>query len=152
MPVTLLRGLRESGVTLHKIDGDFDTGDILLQEAVSIYPEDTLEGLTDRLRALLPDMMARLAADFDALWANAQPQGPGEYWPYPDEKDYPITLETDWREADRILRVFYGYECVYLGADRPQGLLRGRTKPGPWNGVGLPVKGGVIQTEDVRNL
>lgn len=79
MPVALLRGLRESGVTLHKIDGDFDTGDILLQEAVSIYPEDTLESLTDRLRALLPDMMARLAADFDALGANAQPQGPGEY-------------------------------------------------------------------------
>lgn len=152
MPVALLRGLGESGVTLHKIDGGFDTGDILLQEAAPILPEDTLETLTDRLRALLPGMMARLIADFDGLWANARPQGPGETWPCPDEKDYPITPETGWREADRILRAFYGYECIYLDADRPRGLLRGRAFPGPWDGAGLPVKGGVIRAEGVREL
>ncbi len=97
-------------------------------------------------------MMARLAADFDALWANARPPGPGEYWPCPSEGDYPITPETDWREADRILRAFYGYECIYLGADRPRSLLRGRAKPVPRNGAGLPVQGGIIQAEVVRDL
>ena len=41
MPVTLLEGLRESGITIHKMTDDFDEGDILSQKAVPVMPEDT---------------------------------------------------------------------------------------------------------------
>lgn len=66
MPVTLLKGLRESGITIHKITEGFDEGDILLQKAVPVMPADTLQILTARLQTLLPDMMAELASDFAA--------------------------------------------------------------------------------------
>lgn len=41
----LINGERETGVTIHYIDDGVDTGDIVLQEAVPIAPEDTTASL-----------------------------------------------------------------------------------------------------------
>lgn len=153
MPVTLLRGLRESGITIHKITKGFDEGDILLQKAVPVTPDDTLWSLTARLQTLLPGMMEELASDFTRLYAKARPQGEGEYWPCPKESDYPIIPEMDVTEADRILRAFYGYECIYQSRDAICGVMEGRAYPVVYEGENsLPVRGGTIIAARVRKL
>ena len=106
MPVTILRGLRESGVTLHKMEAGFDTGDILLQEAFPVGPGDTLETMTGQLRIIGARLCREMAADFSRLWAAGQPQGEGEYWPCPQKSDYTILETTPPQETERILRAF----------------------------------------------
>jgi len=41
----IINGETETGVTIHYIDAGIDTGDIIIQERVPIYPEDTLASL-----------------------------------------------------------------------------------------------------------
>lgn len=149
MPQTILKGLSESGVTIHKVAKNFDEGDILLQAKVPVVPEDNLETLTKKLCAPLSGMVVRLVTHFDELWRDAKPQGDGEYWPYLTEADFPITQDTEMARADRILRAFYGYECVYHGEDHTYGITRGRVF---YSGEGFPVRGGVIRAEEVRTL
>lgn len=42
-------GVRFSGCTVHIVDGGMDTGPILLQEVVTVYPEDRVEDLSARI-------------------------------------------------------------------------------------------------------
>ncbi|MCD7956376.1 MAG: hypothetical protein LUG93_11635 [Lachnospiraceae bacterium] len=125
MPVTILKGLRESGVTVHRMTEGFDEGAILLQEEIPVSPKENLLTLTKKQKAVLPGMMRRLAEDFDTLYEQAKPQGDGEYWSCPSEEDYPLTPDTPFEEADRILRAFYGYECVYEADGVRYGLIEG---------------------------
>jgi phosphoribosylglycinamide formyltransferase-1 len=45
----LAAGERESGCTVHLVDGGTDTGPILLQRKVPVLPEDTAESLAERI-------------------------------------------------------------------------------------------------------
>ena len=115
MPVTILRGLAESGVTMHKITAGLDQGDVLLSRRVEVAPRENLRTLTDKMCALLPEMVYSLVGDLPALWENAVPQdhAKAEYWPCPGEADWTIRESMSPTEADRILRAFYGYEVIY---------------------------------------
>ncbi len=59
-------GVSESGVTVHLVDAGMDTGLILGQERVSVFPDDTPEMLHARLQAaehrLYPAVIGRYAA------------------------------------------------------------------------------------------
>ena len=113
MAVTILRDLRESGVTIHKMTEALDAGDILIQEKIPVSPRETQKSLTDRQRAALPGMVRTLCANLDELWANARPQGENfEYWPCPTERDWTITEDMEPERIDRVLRAFYGYEVI----------------------------------------
>lgn len=48
----LANGETESGITIHFVDGGFDTGEIILQKKVPVYKEDTVETLSSRIHAL----------------------------------------------------------------------------------------------------
>lgn len=116
MPVTILRCLTQSGVTLHKLAPRFDEGDILAQIAVDVDPDETLPSLTAKLQAAALPLLRRFVADPETMWANGTPQPAGEYWPQPTEVDMTITPRTTAAEADRILRAFAGVGCNYCGA------------------------------------
>ena len=59
------RGCRVSGATVHLVDSEFDTGPIVLQEAVLVEPDDTPESLAARVLAvehrIYPQALALLA-------------------------------------------------------------------------------------------
>lgn len=61
----LAHGCRVSGATVHLVDADYDTGPIVLQEAVNVLPDDTPETLAARVlrteHRLLPAALALLA-------------------------------------------------------------------------------------------
>ena len=58
-------GVRVTGCTVHLVDQGIDTGPILAQEAVSVFPGDSVESLHARIqeaeRRLYPATLARLA-------------------------------------------------------------------------------------------
>lgn len=60
-------GVSESGVTVHLVDAGMDTGPILGQEKVPVFPDDTPETLHARLQAaehrLYPEIISRYTAE-----------------------------------------------------------------------------------------
>ena len=62
-------GVSESGVTVHLVDAGMDTGPILGQERVAVFPEDTPETLHARLQTaehrLYPEMIGKYAAQLN---------------------------------------------------------------------------------------
>lgn len=153
MPVAILNGDTKSGITIHKMSEEFDEGDILLQREIPIYEDDNLETLTLRIRKQLPELMRQLIQDFEQLWKSARVQGEGEYLKMPEEKDWTVTAEMDCREADQILRAFWGYECIYTNGDDKFELIHGRIrrKEAPGS-ITFPVKDGELIADKVRKL
>ncbi len=148
MPVTILRGLDESGVTFHKIEESFDTGDILLQRRFDVSPTEDLESFTEKFQSLLPEMTRELVGDFTNLWDNAKPQSDGEYWPSPTDSDCTVTDDMSGEECDRILRAFFGFECFYEGGGKRYSVYHGRyshTK----DKNSIPACGGYITAERI---
>ncbi|MBD5518356.1 MAG: hypothetical protein HDR07_07635 [Lachnospiraceae bacterium] len=153
MPVAILQGDTVSGITIHKMSEEFDEGDILLQKEVPIYADDNLETLTMRMRKQLPELMRQLIQDFEQLWKSARVQGEGEYLKMPEEKDWTVTSAMDCREADKILRAFWGYECIYRNGNDKFELIYGRIRreeaPGS---ITFPIKDGEIIADRVRKI
>ena len=142
MPLAILDGLTESGVTVHKTERSFDTGDILLQERFTLADDETLKSFMDKVNARLPMMMHRLTADLAELWRNARPQGEGEYQQQPDPEQYVLTPKDTVKYADRVLRAFFGFPCYYQNGEDPIELIDKRAYP---DGEGYPLIDGVIR-------
>ncbi len=115
MPLWILRGMDEGGVTLHKMEADFDTGDILVQKPFPLTDTDDLETVTEKICRVGGELCAAVAKDFETYWKNARPQGEGEYWACPGKGDATVTPETPPETTERIFRAFYGFDC-YLSA------------------------------------
>jgi len=63
----LIRGETETGLTTFLMDEGMDTGPILLQERVGIFPEETAGQLADRLSKLGADLLLRTLAELERL-------------------------------------------------------------------------------------
>jgi methionyl-tRNA formyltransferase len=50
-------GEKETGVTIHWVDEKFDTGDLLLQEKITVDPDDTLTSLQYKSSVVGADML-----------------------------------------------------------------------------------------------
>lgn len=142
MPLAILDGLTESGVTVHKTEKSFDTGDILLKERFTLADDETLTSFMDKVNARLPAMMHQLTADFDTLWQNATPQGEGEYQQQPDPERYVLTPKDTVKYADKVLRAFFGFPCYYQNGEDLIELIDKRAYP---DGEGYPLIDGVIR-------
>ena len=142
MPLAILDGLTQSGVTVHKTAADFDTGDILLQKSFALREDETLESFMEQVNGLLPGMMEELTANFRSLWEHARPQGAGEYQRQPDPEDYVLSRSDTVAAADRVLRAFYGFPCYYDDGGTVRELVRCRAFSG--EGEGYPLKDGFI--------
>ena len=145
MPLAILDGLTESGVTVHKTEESFDTGAILLQERFDLAPDENLDTFMNKVNALLPDMIVRLTGDFAALWRNAREQGEGVYQDEPSPEDYVLSKDAPAPVADRVLRAFWGYYTVYDDGVSRRRIRRGRCVFGAFPDVELPVSGGFIE-------
>lgn len=150
MPQTILRGLKKSGVTVHKIAEGFDTGDILLQREFVVDEAETLVSFMNKVYGLIPGMMKALTDDFGNLWDNAIPQSGDEYWEAPKREEMTVTRDMSVEEADRILRAFLGYECYYEDEFE---IVGGRAYFGESKEKeSLPVKDGYILYEIKMNI
>lgn len=111
MPVAILRG-RASGVTLHKLSGDFDRGDILLQTKLPLGREETLITLGERIRAEAARLLGEFLKAPEKYWAEARPQGEGEYWPESGDPERTLRPEDGASVRSLKLRAFAGYGCL----------------------------------------
>lgn len=114
-PTTILKGLTESGVTLHKLADGFDTGDIILQSQYPVAPDETLDSLTKKSQKSAKQAITKLFNNFMPLWQNATPQTDGEYWREANDADRTLSETQTCEEARRIIRAFGSYGVIYNG-------------------------------------
>lgn len=144
MPVCILRGEKRSGVTVHKIAEGFDTGDILLQRAFDVADDENLETFMEKASRIASELMVELAANFSELYKNALPQGEGEYISAPQETDWTVDSDMSFEDADRILRAFYGYECVFRAGDKKYTMIGAKAVSGENQNERFRIKDGYI--------
>lgn len=110
-PVTILKGLDESGITLHKLAEKIDCGDIIFQHKIAVSKTDNLETLTKKMQEYAPLLLEKFLSNPENYFGKSVKQANGEYWNEPNVCDMTFSLEDDYSKIDRITRAFYGYKC-----------------------------------------
>lgn len=110
LPWIVLKELKESGVTLHKISPEWDRGDILLQKRFALGARESLETISMRCRLAAVDLVGAFLDDAEKLWSKARPQGEGSSWPFPADEDRTLDWSRDIETLDRITRAFGKFE------------------------------------------
>ncbi len=103
----ILAGETETGVTFHVMDENIDTGDILLQAAMKIYPHDTGESLRERCSQLAESLIVTFLKRFKENQLQSIPQPPGgSYDKIPSDIEW-----IDWQAPpdaiERKIRAIY---------------------------------------------
>lgn len=112
----MARGLKETGVTLHKLAPRFDAGSIILQRRIPI-PEtyDSID-LTIECARAADGMIREFLADPDRLWNEAVPQKrvfPA--WFLPPWEERIITHDLTVAEARNRFRIFNRMVRIQIG-------------------------------------
>lgn len=118
MPWAILKNLSEYGVSIHKISEKWDEGDILLKEAFSISPDENLESLSCKCQIKAKELLLKVLCDFENYWMMAVPQGKGEYWPMPTDKDRTLDWNLPVQEVKKISRAFGKFDSFAIFDDK----------------------------------
>lgn len=105
---------QESGITFHLIDSGYDTGAILAQEVVKIYPSDTGESLKKRTvlaaRGVAYELLTTLKEDI--IIPLSQNEEKASYYSYPDN------LELDFSQSSEdvlaSIKAIYPWDRTYF--------------------------------------
>ncbi|WP_230532491.1 methionyl-tRNA formyltransferase [Microvirga roseola] len=107
----ILGAVPEWGVTAHVLEPAFDTGAIVAQQRFRLSENETHDTLLARCQMASRTIAARIAEDLPRLWADAQPQGPGSYWPRITQAQRTIDWTRSVRDALRTIRAFGSIEA-----------------------------------------
>lgn len=107
-PHVILRCLTETGVTVHEMDAEFDTGPVIHQVRIPVWPDERLESLRTRSRAAAVSALLEVMDDFELLWRTRcpQPAGSGSWWAWPTAQERTLDWAAGVADADRVARAF----------------------------------------------
>ncbi|MEF9501513.1 formyltransferase family protein [Burkholderia sp. 1B3(2022)] len=108
----ILEGRREWGISCHRIDADFDTGDIIDSECFPLDADEWHETLQLKLLMAARRLATRVARDFDRLWNERRPQGAGSYWPRVADAERTIDFAQPVAEVMRVVRACGNVESI----------------------------------------
>lgn len=112
LPWTILKGLKSTAVTFHKLSSEFDTGEILLKSNIVLGEREDLETLSAKLQMTAKTEISNMIDRLPRLWENASPQTDGGYWPMPQKVDRTLEWNKPLLEIDRVYRAFGKFESV----------------------------------------
>ena len=115
-------GEKKSGVTIHFIDEDYDTGDIVFQKEFDILPFETTGTLFSRTNYMLADMLCEVLSDIEQNKEIKRIKQPdGEYKKAPKVEN---SIKIDWSksiyEIDCLIRAcnpFFNAMTTFRGVD-----------------------------------
>lgn len=121
IPWAILKGLHQTGVTLFKMDGGVNTGDIIAQRVIPMHPlidaaelyAKVDEAHVNLMRELFPRLLA------DRVKASPQDHAHATEWPGRKPEDGRIDPNGSVFEAERLVRaVTRPYPGAFLDTDR----------------------------------
>ena len=117
---SIVRGMKETGVTLMYMDKGMDTGDIIVQQSVPITKEDTASSLTAKLTRSGALLLSDLTADLlngKTLPRRRQDPSLATMAPIIQKEDGEIDWDKDAFAADCKVRGFEGWPGAYTYLD-----------------------------------
>ena len=116
----IVNGESETGVTSMKMDAGLDTGDILLQRATDIGPDENAVELMDRLADLGADVLSETLATIDSITPRPQDDSAATLAPLMTKEDGRIDWSLTPIEIARRVRGFQPFPSSYtfLGSKR----------------------------------
>lgn len=103
---SLISGESQIGLTIHRMDQDLDTGDILVQHALPIGPKDTGTALVERGIELIPGALKEALTALESGTAEWRPQNKAErtYFHKRSERDSLIDWNWPAEVLERLVR------------------------------------------------
>ncbi len=86
----LSNGETETGVSVHVVEQQFDTGDVIAQERIEVMPEDTIQSLSYKSAKVGGDLLVQAIDDIEADTVTRLPQDPAlaSYHSWPTSEAY----------------------------------------------------------------
>lgn len=108
LPLVIMKGLKITGVTLHKLTLDWDAGDIILQASFALLGTENLEELHCNSKKMAVLLLKSFMKTPDICWDNAFPQvrKKGDYWPTPKASTFNVRYTDDLVTISRCLRAY----------------------------------------------
>ncbi len=105
-PFVIVKGLKKTGVTLHKLSQKWDDGDIILQEKFPLLGNENLEDLLSKSQTLATKILQDFLNSPEEYWDNAFPQTrqPGDYWPMAHPERFIVDYDKDVETVEKYLR------------------------------------------------
>lgn len=106
IPWAILKGLKETGVSMFKLDTGVDTGDIIAQGRIPMEDTMTATELYERVDRMHVELMGRYWSDIvnDRVVLTRQDHSKATEWPGRKPEDGEITSDMTMVEADRMVR------------------------------------------------
>jgi methionyl-tRNA formyltransferase len=129
LPHLLLQYPQHAGITLHKLDNQFDTGDILLQQPILLDELEDFDSLSAKIYQQSPALLTTLLQNIENVYLNAKTQGEGCVWPMITKQQQSL----DWRQstADLLkqLRAFGSLGCYAMIEGKTSIITKANGKP-----------------------
>lgn len=108
---------KESGITFHLIDEDFDTGAILLQKKIKIEPEDTGTELRQKIALLAREGVCELIKKLDEeiIIPVAQDESKAGYFSHINSNEVMLDFSKPAEEVSAHIRAFHPWCKCYFG-------------------------------------
>ena len=114
LPHLILKQSTYAGITLHKLSNAFDTGDILLQQGISLEEQETFDSLSAKIFQQTPELLSLLLVNLDDVYRNSQVQEEGSHWPSITEAQQTL----DWQQpTTRLLTTLRAFGSLGTYAD-----------------------------------
>ena len=103
-----------TGVSFHLVDGDYDTGAILAQEEIKIYPSDTGKSLKERTVLVARGVVCELLKDLseDIIIPLTQAEEKSTYYSHPS--DFELDFSKSAEENFATVRAIYPWGEAYF--------------------------------------
>jgi methionyl-tRNA formyltransferase len=111
-PVPILEQAATWGVACHKLEHEFDAGDVLRKVEFPVSPQDDHDSVDLRIQLASRQLAADVAAHFVDYWNAAVPQTEGRYYPLWTDADRTLDFSQSVESVLRRVRAFGPIECI----------------------------------------
>jgi methionyl-tRNA formyltransferase len=112
IPAAILEQAVTWGVACHKVEREFDCGDILKTIGFPLSPTDDHDSLDLRIQLAVKRLTADVADHFIEYWDAATPQAGGSYYPKWADADRRLDFSQTVESILRRIRAFGPIECL----------------------------------------
>lgn len=115
----ILRGDKETGVTIMKMDVGLDTGPMLAKRSIRLTPDDTAGSVTESLSHLGADLLIEILPDYlsGKIIPQPQPEEGMTYAPMLKKEEGRLDFTRDVNELERQVRAFNPWPGVFMDFD-----------------------------------
>lgn len=121
IPWIILKGMKESGVTIHKLSAKFDEGDILIQGKFEVCENDNYFSLEEKIKNKAIALFKEFFSNRSFYYKNAKEQGKGVYLPEPSDFERTVFSDTSQERKKLLIRAFSKEYLIYSDKNESEG-------------------------------